>query len=160
MKELLCLLDSFQSADNPFFTCCIHAVLPRQRKRQRQNTTSEVVSGAIFEIVSEFTSGTTSSATYRASEDEHIPQHLGTRRQRFDWSKKRFVLSPTFEKYMQEHAHTNSLVTRMSQTEHISPKTYIYCIDDVVTTGASMQAVSKMLEKEFDVQVMKFCICH
>lgn len=136
MKELMLLLDSFQNQDEPFFTCCIHAVLLRQRQS----------------ITHEFMSGT--------SENEYTPQHLGTRRQRFEWSKKRFVLSPNFEKYMQERAHKSLPVRRTPQTAHISPKTHIYCIDDVVTTGASMEAISNMLEQKFDIQVLKFCICH
>lgn len=118
MKELVLLLDSFQSVDDPFFICCSHAVLPKQ----------EVTSGI--------------------SKNEHTPQHLGTRRQRFEWSKKRFIISPTFEKYIERGAQEDL------------PTTHIYCIDDVVTTGASMEAISNILEQKFDVQVMKFCICH
>ncbi|MDQ5911875.1 MAG: hypothetical protein QG568_87 [Patescibacteria group bacterium] len=124
MKELMLLLDTLQNSDEPFFTCCVHAVLPRQ--------------GVSSDI----------------SDNAHTPQHLGTRRQRFEWSKWRFVLSPAFEKYMQERTY------RSSPNTQISPVTYIYCIDDVVTTGASMQSVSDMLHERFDVEILKFCICH
>lgn len=71
-------------------------------------------------------------------------QHTGSRVQRFKWSKERFILSNKFEAYMENHPEIR----------------HVYCIDDVVTTGASMQAVSKMLEEKFHVEVIKFCICH
>lgn len=116
MKELVLLLDSFQSMHNPFFICCTHAVLPR-------------LAGPLHKI-------------------QYTPQHLGTRRQRFEWSKKRFVISSTFGTYMEKRIREGV------------PTTHIYCIDDIVTTGSSMQAVSKMLKERFNVEVIKFCICH
>ena len=79
---------------------------------------------------------------------QYTPQHLGTRRQRFEWSKKRFVISSTFGTYMEKRIREGV------------PTTHIYCIDDIVTTGSSMHAVSKMLNEKFNVEVIKFCICH
>lgn len=119
MKELTLLLDSMQNVHAPFFTCCIHAILPNSQMAKNLNS-----------------------------------QHQGSRRQRFEWSKHRFILSEKFEEFMKEnfkgYDYPNRLATQI----------YIYCIDDVVTTGASMQAVSDILQKKFNVEVSKFCICH
>ena len=120
MKELTLLLDSMQHTLTPFFVCCTHAVLPNKdfsRQTDGRGADANAYAGA---------------------------QHTGSRTQRFKWSKERFVLSKTFEMYMESHPEVR----------------HIYCIDDVVTTGASMHAVSNMIEKKFAVEVRKFCICH
>lgn len=94
------------------------------------------------------------------SEHDLESQHAGSRRQRFEWSKQRFVLSPDFEKFMECHqkgiqdSNQGIVHTNVSYTSHI------YCIDDVVTTGASLQAVSDILQEKYNVKVSKFCICH
>lgn len=143
MKELTLLLDSLQNMYEPFFVCCTHAILPNRNSWQNnawQNLQS---------------------------------QHTGSRKQRFEWSKQRFVLSPNFDKFMEDQQKdirsseksgaqdSDQGVTRthVSRTSHIY-KTHIYCIDDVVTTGASMQAVSNVLQEKYNVKVIKFCICH
>lgn len=112
MKELTLLLDSLQNMNEPFFICCTHTILPNQNVGQN-NAWQNLQS-----------------------------QHTGSRRQRFEWSKQRFVLSPDFEKFMRNLRED------------------IYCIDDIVTTGASMQAVSDILKDKYNVKVSKFCICH
>jgi len=138
MKELTLALDSLQNSITPFFTCCTHAVLPNQ------NTLQDLDS-----------------------------QHKGTRQQRFKWSKQRFILSESFERYMEAYMNSNTTSrdglffgnqkphsTTISMFKKRCAHTHIYCIDDIVTTGASMHAVSKLLESKFKVQVIKFCICH
>lgn len=135
MKELTLLLDSLQNMYEPFFVCCTHAILPNQNVGQNnawQNLQS---------------------------------QHTGSRRQRFEWSKQRFVLSPDFEKFIEgrgkgtQDSDQGVMRVHVPHTSHIH-KTHIYCIDDIVTTGASMQAVSDILEDKYNVKVFKFCVCH
>ncbi len=87
-------------------------------------------------------------------------QHTGSRKQRFEWSKKRFRLSPKFEKFMQCRLKTAEEFGTKTLRTHISRISHIYCIDDVVTTGASMQALSDILQKKYNVKISKFCICH
>ena len=135
MKELTLLLDSLQNMYEPFFVCCTHAILPNQDVGQNN--------------------------AWQSLES----QHTGSRKQRFEWSKQRFVLSPDFQKFMESRKkHTkgsdqSAKQTRALHTSHIY-KRHIYCIDDIVTTGASMQAVSDILQEKYNVKVSKFCVCH
>lgn len=88
-------------------------------------------------------------------------QHAGSRRQRIEWSKKRFVLSPQFDEFMQKPENwQNHYSIHNPITNHTSRISHIYCIDDIVTTGASMKSVSDMLQEKYGVKVSKFCICH
>lgn len=89
--------------------------------------------------------------------DELESQHTGSRKQRFVWSKKRFVLSPQFEDFIQRRLKTTYAFDYESTKTHPS---HLYCIDDIVTTGASMNAVTEILQKKYNVHVSKFCICH
>jgi hypothetical protein len=83
----------------------------------------------------------TSAAASRA-------QHTGSRKERLEWAEQRFFISERFEQYLREKTSTTTEV----QT--------VYCIDDVVTTGASLGAISVLLKKKFDVEVKSFCLCH
>lgn len=130
MKELTLLLDSLQNMNEPFFIYCTHAILPNQKVGQSLKS-----------------------------------QHTGTRRQRFEWSNQRFVLSPDFERFMKSHrkltrdSDQSAMEMHVSHTSH-TYKTHMYCIDDIVTTGASMQAVSDILQDKYNVKISKFCVCH
>lgn len=90
-------------------------------------------------------------------------QHTGTRKERLEWAKQRFVISEKFEKYLMEtagpaYAKDSRIIQEMPGATDRSRT--IYCIDDVVTTGASLNAISKMLERKFNVNVKAFCLCH
>lgn len=112
MKELFTAFDSLQNVEQPFFTCCMHAILPSK------------VSGAASRA-----------------------QHTGTRKERLEWAKQRFYISEKFEQY---------LISLKSNLQ--TPA--VYCVDDVVTTGASLNAISKLFHDKFDMQLRVFCLCH
>jgi predicted amidophosphoribosyltransferase len=75
-------------------------------------------------------------------------QHTGTRKERLEWAGQRFFISEKFENYLSEKLG-----------EKYSSRT-IYCIDDVVTTGASLGAISKLFQNKFNIYVKSFCLCH
>ncbi len=85
-------------------------------------------------------------------------QHFGNRAERFKWSKDRFIISERFEEYFRQSVIENPLVEQqMAYKPHIP---YIYCIDDVVTTGASFEAISAMLQCKLGVNVNCVALCH
>lgn len=127
MKELTLRMDALQDSHNPFFTCCIHAIVPNER--------------------------------YAFGLDS---QHTGTRAERLAWAKQRFELSESFVQYMRDV---------VADSKQNTPD-LIYCIDDVVTSGASMKAISQMLQEKLNIvragtmksavhcKIELFCICH
>lgn len=72
-------------------------------------------------------------------------QHTGTRTERFKWASERFLISEKFEEYL---------------IQNLSCINTIYCIDDVVTTGASLRAVGNLVKEKFNTEVRTFCLCH
>ncbi|MCF7865400.1 MAG: hypothetical protein K9M11_02750 [Candidatus Pacebacteria bacterium] len=72
-------------------------------------------------------------------------QHTGTRKERFEWAEQRFIISDKFEEYLIKQSNR---------------KINLYCIDDVVTTGASLNAISKMFKERFGLNVRTFSLCH
>jgi hypothetical protein len=75
-------------------------------------------------------------------------QHTGTRKERLEWASQRFFISEKFENYLKE------------KSGGVCSSWTIYCIDDVVTTGASLGAISELLRKKFGAQIKSFCLCH
>ncbi len=78
-------------------------------------------------------------------------QHMGTRAERIEWAKKRFYISEIFEKFLMEQISDN-----LERKIHCQ----IYCVDDVITTGASLEAISDLFERKFNLKIKNFCLCH
>lgn len=130
MKELVCRFDDLQNPESRFFISCTHAILPRANQTKN--------------------SGDIRLAGHVGAETNMRAQHTGTRKERLEWADQRFFISEKFENYLRGKLGESALSERQT----------IYCIDDVITTGASLASVSKLLEKKFNVQVKTFCICH
>lgn len=85
----------------------------------------------------------------KSSSDTDIQaQHTGSKKERFEWASKRFSISDTFEQYLKENSDKLGRIDT------------IYCIDDVVTTGASLKAISKLFQNKFNIRVKTFCLSH
>lgn len=130
MKELVCKFDELQNPESHFFISCTHAILPRANQATN--------------------SGDIRLAGHVGAETNMRAQHTGTRKERLEWADQRFFISEKFENYFKEKLGDSVLSERPT----------IYCIDDVITTGASLSSVSKLLQNKFNVRVKTFCICH
>lgn len=93
----------------------------------------------------------------KSSSDTGIQaQHTGSKKERFEWASKRFLISEKFEQYLRE----NYLNKNSEKSDKLGRIDTIYCIDDVVTTGASLKAISKLFQSKFNVHVKTFCLSH
>lgn len=135
MKELVCKFDELQNPESHFFISCTHAILPRANQATN--------------------SGDIRLAGHVGAETNMRAQHTGTRKERLEWADQRFFISEKFEDYLRGKLGESALSENSTDA-----RPTIYCIDDVITTGASLASVSKLLEKKFNVQVKTFCICH
>jgi hypothetical protein len=159
MKELTLALENLQDPAMPFFISCIHAILPNMRMDPEEYEVRPIRVDAPNAV-------------------DAKAQHMGTRKERFEWARQRFIISEKFEKYLMENlsprkypekftrhtgaASTANPVTASATSSGTAPLSLsvIYCIDDVITTGASLNAISKLIERKFDVKVKAFCLCH
>ena len=115
MKELLRVIENEQNSVSPFFTACVHAIVPHL--------------------------------------DMQKAQHLSSRAERLILAQSRFIFSKEFIRFMKtyiSHSATGAKYAAQAHTTLSGLADTIYCIDDVMTTGATFAAINHLFKKEFE----------
>ena len=142
MKELLCVIESEQNLMSPFFTACVHAIVPRS------------ATDSVHDTAQNMAQQTTPKA-----------QHLSSRAERLILAQSRFIFSKEFIKFMKTEISEGAIGADGADNAKGNAKgakytplgcatvsglsDTIYCIDDVTTTGATFTAVTKLFKDKF-----------
>lgn len=94
-------------------------------------------------------------------------QHLGTKIERLAWAKNKYKTTNNFrniiEKFLYSHRFKNDPGLNSDTKTHID--IHIICIDDILTTGATLKAVNTALlasqnyTDNFNIHITNFTLC-
>lgn len=122
MKELTLLLEKRCTSFQPHLYICIDALeVNGEKVTNKQNVAGHSDMGEIKQ------------------------QHTGTRKERITWAKNKYRLSLNFKNHLQQLSRVHQ-VHELNTVHQVAKNVHIICIDDIYTTGATMQAALTALE--------------